>query len=304
MTSLSQKILESFQVRKTKKQKTAFIELLKTHYPELQVEETKGLISTRNIVIGDVDSAKVVYTAHYDTCAELPFPNFITPMNIPLYILWNLLITLPVVLLMFAVMHFGMKWTDSFTLSYLAMWAVFAFFMWALIGGKANPHTVNDNTSGVITLCEIMEAMTPEEREKAAFVFFDLEEAGLFGSSNFAKRHKKVMKNKLLVNFDCVSDGDHLLVIYSKKIEGHALDTLKEAFGPAADKEVHIVKSSRAVYPSDQSQFPLGVGVAALNHKKGIGLYMNKIHTKRDTVFDERNIIYLCSAARYLAVLL
>ena len=303
MTPLSQKILEKFQVRKTKKQKTAFIELLREHYPELQVEETKGLISTRNIVIGNVDSAKVIYTAHYDTCAELPFPNFITPMNIPLYILWNLLITLPVVLLMFATMHFGMKWTDSFTLSYLAMWAVFALFMWVLIGGKANPHTVNDNTSGVITLCEIMEAMTPEEREKAAFVFFDLEEAGLFGSSNFAKKHKKVMKNKLLVNFDCVSDGDHLLVIYSKKA-AEALSAMQEAFGPAADKEVHIVKSSRAVYPSDQSQFPLGVGVAALNYKKGIGLYMNKIHTKRDTVLDERNIAYLCSAARHLVALL
>ena len=112
------------------------------------------------------------------------------------------------------------------------------------------------------------------------------------------------MKNKLLVNFDCVSDGDHLLVIYSKKAGAAALSALQEAFGPAADKEVQVVKSSKAVYPSDQSQFPLGVGVAALNYKKGIGLYMNKIHTKRDTVFDERNIAYLCSAARRLAMLL
>lgn len=304
MTPLSQKILESYQVRKTKKQKTAFIELLREHHPELEVEENGGLIRTRNIVIGDVEKAKVVYTAHYDTCAELPFPNFITPMNIPLYLLWNILIALPVVLLMFAAMYFGMKWTDSFAVSYLAMWAVFGLFMWFLIGGKANPHTANDNTSGVITLCETLEAMTPEERAKAAFVFFDLEEAGLFGSSYFAKKHKKEMKNKLLVNFDCVSDGDHLLVIYSKKAGAAALSALQEAFGPAADKEVQVVKSAKAVYPSDQSQFPLGVGVAALNYKKGIGLYMNKIHTKRDTVFDERNIAYLCSAARRLAILL
>ncbi len=297
MTPLSQKILESFQVRKTKKQKTAFIDLLKENYPELQVEETGGLVPTRNIVIGNVENAKVVYTAHYDTCAELPFPNFITPMNIPLYLLWNILIAAPVVVLMFAAMHFGMKWSGDFLVSYIAMWAVFALFMWMLIGGKANRHTANDNTSGVITLCEIMAAMSPEEREKAAFVFFDLEEAGLFGSSRFAKKHKKAMKEKLLLNFDCVSDGDHFLVIYSKKVSAAALNAMQEAFGPVADKEVQIVKSSRAIYPSDQSQFPLGVGVAALNRKKGIGLYMDKIHTKRDTVFDERNIAYLCSAA-------
>ena len=303
MTELSKEILQYYQVRKTKKQKTAFIELLKQYYPELQVE-TGGLGKPRNIVIGDVQTAKVVFTAHYDTCAELPFPNFITPMNIPLYLLYNLLIAVPLVILMGLAMHFGQLWSGEFLVGYLAMWLVFAAFFWLMVGGRANPNTANDNTSGVVTLCETMAAMTPEERQKAAFVFFDLEEAGLFGSSRFAKVHKKEMKDKLLVNFDCVSDGDHLLVVHSKKAGKLYGDVLQEVFRSAAEKEVILVKSSKAFYPSDQSQFPCGVGAAALKKKKGIGLYMDKIHTKHDTVFDERNIDYFRQAARRLTGML
>lgn len=303
MTELSKEILQNYQVRKTKKQKTAFIELMQQHYPELQVE-TGGFGSPRNLVIGDVRSAKVVFTAHYDTCAELPFPNFITPMNIPLYLLYNLLIAAPVVILMFLAMHFGTVWTGEFLVGYLAMWLIFAAFMWMMIGGKPNPHTMNDNTSGVITLCETLAAMTPEEQQKAAFVFFDLEEAGLFGSARFAKVHKREMKDKLLVNFDCVSDGDHLLAVYSKKAEKLCGEALHEVFCSTANKEVLLVKSSKAFYPSDQTQFPCNVGTAALKKKKGVGLYMDRIHTKHDTAFDESNIVYFCEAACRLTGLL
>ncbi|MBE5819089.1 MAG: hypothetical protein E7312_08565 [Clostridiales bacterium] len=53
------------------------------------------------------------------------------------------------------------------------------------------------------------------------------------------------------------------------------------------------VASKGIFYPSDQAQFPCGVGVAALRKSKRGILYMNKIHTKNDTVFDEKNIEYL-----------
>jgi hypothetical protein len=46
----------------------------------------KASFGGRNIVIGNPDTAKVLYTAHYDTCARLPFPNFITPKNIFIYL--------------------------------------------------------------------------------------------------------------------------------------------------------------------------------------------------------------------------
>lgn len=49
--------------------------------------------------------------------------------------------------------------------------------------------------------------------DKAAFVLFDHEEIGMVGSYSFAKKHKEILKDKLIVNLDCVSDGDHILVM-------------------------------------------------------------------------------------------
>ena len=85
------------------------------------------------------------------------------------------------------------------------------------MAGPANEHTVNDNTSGVTTLIDTMTILPDELKSDVAFIFFDLEEAGLVGSKSFFKKHKNVMNNKLLVNFDCVSDGENILLVLNKK---------------------------------------------------------------------------------------
>jgi hypothetical protein len=54
-------------------------------------------------------------------------------------------------------------------------------------------------------------------------------------------------------------------------------------------------------YPSDQANFSRGVGAAALKKAKGGLLYMDRIHTKRDTVYMEENIVYLTEGAVRLA---
>ncbi len=66
MLDLSSKILASYQTRKTKDQKTAFIDLMKAHYPNLQIEEG-GFGKNRNLILGDVTKAQTVFTAHYVT---------------------------------------------------------------------------------------------------------------------------------------------------------------------------------------------------------------------------------------------
>ena len=94
MTDLSREILRDWQVRKTKVQKLRFIEFMKSRLPDLVVEEG-GAPRCRNLVLGNPESADVVFTAHYDTCARLPFPNFITPKNLLFYVIYQLLIMLP-----------------------------------------------------------------------------------------------------------------------------------------------------------------------------------------------------------------
>ena len=83
-------LLPAYEVRKRKEQKTAFIDMLRTHFGDrMRVETCGSLVKSRNSVIGDPETADAVYTAHYDTCAGLPFPNFITPRNLPVFLLYR-----------------------------------------------------------------------------------------------------------------------------------------------------------------------------------------------------------------------
>ena len=298
MTELSREILREWQVRKTKAQKLRFIEFMQSRLPGLRVEES-GRPRCRNLVLGEPESADVVFTAHYDTCARLPFPNFITPKNFLIYLLYQLLILLPFFalagLLGWGLVRLGVYGPLAMMLAWIGM---FGAVLYVFIFGPANPHTVNDNTSGVVTLCELIGALSEEERARCAFVFFDHEESGLLGSGQFASRHKKAMKDRLVVNFDCVSDGDHLLFVQSRKAKKRAGEALAEAFPSAGDKQTHIEGPFGAFYPSDQVNFRCAVGVAAMNRSPLLGLYMSRIHTSRDTVCDERNFSFLVEGMR------
>ena len=292
MTELSKEILEKYQVRKTKKQKTAFIEFIRAHFPKARVEEG-GFPGNRNIVIGDPDTAKAVFGAHYDTQAVMPLPNFVMPKCPILSILYAFVLIIPMVIFAVLVGKVADAVFSGPTLaSFLVMLTYFGT-LFLMIAGPANKHTANDNTSGVITLIELMSAMTEEERAQSCFVFFDNEEKGLFGSAFFAKEHKETMKEKLLVNFDCVSDGDYLMLISSKKAFEHA-EKLKTAFADVTGKTVLIENAKGVYYPSDQKNFKKSVGVAAFKKSK-FGLYLDRIHTPKDTVMDERNISVLVS---------
>ena len=296
MTPFSQLILSDWQVRKTKKQKLAFIRLMQSRFPELRVEESK-IIHNRNLVAGDLETAEFILSAHYDTCAVLPFPNFIMPKNIPVTVLYSLLICVPFFLIAFGFNLLLALVTDSFFVHY---WASLILIIGLLVVvfflGVPNKHTANDNTSGVITLCELMERMPEELREKVLFVFFDNEENGLLGSAFFRKLHKKELGGKLILNFDCVSDGDEILLVVNKAARKKYGGRLEAAFPGTDEMTVHMEKSSSAMYPSDQAGFPLSVAVAAMKKLPLLGLYLDRIHTGRDRVFDERNIEYLCKS--------
>lgn len=295
MTKLTDEIIKNFQVRKTKKQKTEFIELMRAHFPEMRVE-SGGFLKCRNLVIGDVESAKVVFGAHYDTAPALPVPNLVFPKNLLFFVLWQFLIVLPMVFFMLVVGITVLVLPDSILLYCLSAAAVWVLFCWLLLGGKANRHTANDNTSGVVTLCEAMERMGTDGFRDAAFVFFDQEETGLWGSLFFRKTHRAAMKEKLLVNFDCVSDGDYFLLVSNKRARERYESALRRAFPGVEGKYVRFEKSFATLCPSDQIRFPCSVGVIALKRKWFLGLYLDKIHTKHDTVFQEENITYFAES--------
>lgn len=302
MTQTTKTVFEKHQIRKTKKQKTAFIEYVKTVSAEYGYSCTveKGSFGVRNIVVGNIDSAKVVYGAHYDTCAVLPFPNFITPKSFLVYLFYQLLIVIPLLLGGFivtvAASYLSTLSDVGFLIADLAPLVFYIAVLVLMVAGPANKHTANDNTSGVTTLLDIMTHLPEEYRDKAAFVFFDLEEAGLFGSTAFASKHSKTMKNKPLVNFDCVSDGKYIIFALNKKAKKYA-PLLNECY-PSDGRFTVEVLHKGVFYPSDQINFRLGIGVAALKKTKRLGiLYMDRIHTPKDTVYEEDNVTFLVNGS-------
>lgn len=295
MTPLSQTILDNYQVRKTKKQKLAFIQLMQQNFPDLKVQEG-GFPKCRNLIIGDIENARVVLTAHYDTCARLPFPNFIVPKNLFLSLFYAFFIIIPLFLVVFLFNLLLNLVTDDYWVHYFLSLIIYFGFFALLIAGPPNKHTANDNTSGVITLCELLGALTEAERSKAAFVFFDHEESGMIGSSYFRSKYKKELADKLLINFDCVSDGNYILLAVSKAARADMGPLINSCFESTDSKTVLLTKSEKTYYPSDQIGFKKTVVVAALKYKHFIGYYLDKIHTSKDTVFDKENIKLLCDS--------
>ena len=304
MRETTKEIFEKHEIRKTKEQRRNFRAWL-TSYARSQGytarEETVAKKAT-NVVIGNPAEADVIYTAHYDTCAVMPLPNFITPKCIPIYILYQLLITavffaIPITI-MFVLAPIVLRATGSTPL-YMTMliggYALLIGILMLMRYGPANKHTANDNTSGVTLLIDIMTDMPKEMRHKVAYIFFDSEEVGMIGSKSYKKAHQQIATSKPVINFDCISDGKSILFAVKKSAK-HLAPKLEEAFKPDGTYTVDVATKG-VFYPSDQIIFRLGVGVSALKMTRRGLLYMNRIHTHRDTVYDEENIEFLkCGA--------
>ena len=296
-------LLSDYQVRKSKKQKLRFIAFVQERCLEAgwscRVEEKKGIVTTRNIVVGDVSKANVICTAHYDTCAWAPFPNFIAPRNIFSFILSQFLIVGILFAMCYSVAFLATLFISTSYFTSISK-LVFLVICYQIMFGYPNKHTANDNTSGVATLLSLMYSVPVAERDKVAFVFFDFEELGLVGSSDFKKMYKNTIYDKLLINFDCVSDGDHFLFV-SKKMASAAdefplLKRILEEEAPVAGKQVVFTSALRSIFPSDQILFHKSIGICCLKKAPFIGLYQNRIHTAKDTRFDRNNLAFLTRA--------
>ena len=290
-------------IRKSRQQKEAFRRDVTSWLEQLgyEVHTEKGSFGSRNLVIGNPQSSKFLVTAHYDTCARLPFPNLITPCNFWLFLLYQIFVC-AVLLLPAAAIGAVAGWLLH---SYDMGCYLFSILLWVelllVLIGPANPSNANDNTSGVVTLLALADSLPPENRKDVCFVLFDLEEAGLIGSSSYQSKHKKETARQLVLNLDCVGEGGNLCFFPTAKVKKDKgqLAQLQRLEGTYGSKTLTIQAAGFACYPSDQMNFPRGVGICALRRSKA-GLYLSRIHTPRDTLLDETNVNTLCAVLKKL----
>ena len=293
-------VLAQFPVRKTGKQKNSFREAVTIYAESLgyPCRTEKGSFGSRNIVIGDPEEADFLVTAHYDTPARMLFPNLITPCNPLTFIAYQIFMIGIFFAAAFAVGIPVWFLTESSRFAFLAGYIVYFGLLFLMMFGPANPSNANDNTSGVVTVLETLRSMPENQRGKVCFVLFDLEEAGLIGSSSYRKAHKKATDRQIVLNLDCVGDGDEMVLFPVKQLcaDREKMLLLCGCVGRFGSKAIAVRNKGFRVYPSDQKNFPYGVGIAAFRRKKGVGLYCAKIHTAKDTTLDQTNVNILRAA--------
>ncbi len=293
--SILEQIIEKHPIRKSKAQKAEFrawaIEQMTAMGYEA-CEEKKG-IST-NVVAGDPDTAKVIFTGHYDTPAVMPVPNFITPCNVLFYLVYQIGVGIVMALLVFAVGG-AIGWlTKSPEVSFVAAYLALFVLLYLLMCGPANKNNWNDNTSGTVAVLELMSRLPAEQRSKVAFVLFDNEEKGMVGSGAFARLHKQVKKETLLINMDCVGDGENMLIFANQKTRAlPAWEQLKAIMAEQPGRNFVPCNLEKCMYPSDQQMFKYGIAVCACHKGKFLGYYCDKIHTGKDTNCEQVNLDYL-----------
>ena len=293
-------VLNAFPIRKTKQQKQQFRDAIGPYLRTIGYDSTieKGKCSAHNIVIGNPETAKYLITSHYDTPAELPFPNLITPCDLLPFLGYQTVITILIFLAAFLpgliLALTGMSAETASRTWSLSLYAILAL----MLVGPANKNNANDNTSGVVTVLEIARSLPANFRKDVCFVLFDLEEAGLIGSYSYRKAHNKQTDHQIILNLDCVGDGDEIVMFPTKalKKDTSKMDAILKITGTFGTKSIAIRESGFAYYPSDQKHFPYGVGIAALRRSRWAGLYCSRIHTKKDTILEETNVNILRAA--------
>ena len=295
-------LVEKFPVRKSEKQKEAFrqwvvSEAAKSLGYEAKVEAVGALPANRNVVVGDPETAEVVFTAHYDTPATIGIPNIMIPRNMALFILYQIAVVGGLLALAFCVGWLASLAGLSFEAAYMIGWVFYMALLIMMIGGIPNPHNVNDNTSGVAAVLGLMEKLPEEARGKAAFILFDNEEKGLLGSKAYAKAHQEVQYTKLIVNMDCVGVGETVLLIASKLATRlPSYPALEEALRSHGGREVKFFGKAGSACNSDQKSFKGGVVLVACKKRPIVGYYCPRIHTPKDTFADQGNLDFLAES--------
>jgi len=295
------KINQNFPIRRTDEQKQKFIDYVKQNVKNYEVNVDTYEKKHNNVVIGDWQSAKVIFTAHYDTPASSFYPNLMLPKTPLLAILFHILIPILLALVavfvtvcinMFAKMHYiGLVLITEciyFSLFYFGT----RFFV--------NKHNANDNTSGVSTVLQICSKITSD---KVAFILFDNEEKGLLGSKAFSKKNKQLLQDKLVINLDCVGDGENFIFIckpLAQNCELYAPLKNCEAFNHPS-KKVYFYSTKESSANSDNKNFDCSIGIVACNRGKTGIFYTSKIHTNKDTTIDASNIEFLSNALAQFA---
>lgn len=294
LNNIKNTIISEYGVRFFPKQKKRFREFVKEEIKEYgwETEIIKG-----NIVVGDIEKAEYIYTAHYDTPGKIPlyargaFRLFGNTSIILAPLLMIIVIILFSALLAILAYQIGLEDIADIAVKVLYILLIAGLFI-------PNKNNYNDNTSGILTLMNIAYELSIQDidKDKVAFVFFNNEEWGLLGSRDMKKhwkRNKVSLEGKQIINFDCVGNGDTILITHGK--DDKFAKEIQERLQMSTIYNVQRFRYN--ILPlSDDFRFKdkgaIGI-VFCKKAKLGKGVYIPDVHCNKDISLDLNNVEFL-----------
>lgn len=295
MNDYAARLTRDFPVRRKAKEKADFRTFLMHelgelgYSPRLEQKDALGMAgnSITNVVAGDVERAKLVLAAHYDTPLREPLPPLIMPGRPLTFGLYQALTPVLALALSFLL---SLAVTYPLNLPRLTL----PLFLLLLVAGllylrfgKSETNNACDNTSGVAALLETAAALTPRYRGEVAFVFLDGGESGA-GARAFKKNYP-CTREKTVVVLSALAQGEEILLLPSMKNRWNEslLDALVTKFSDGEGKPCFLKTDGFVHFPSDGRTFPYNLTICACDKVQGFG---RLIRPRRITAIDGENL--------------
>lgn len=173
-------LISNHPIRRKQKDKDLFIDYIEKEAKNLNYEViVDKKAEHKNIIIGNVKTAEVIFTAHYDTPPKSIIPNLMLPRNPKIAKMYSIgfftVLALLALLVSYVICNIFELKREVFAIIYLVLYFASTYLLFRLFDNKNN---YNDNTSGVATVLELMKITSNDINKKTAFILFDNEEKG------------------------------------------------------------------------------------------------------------------------------
>ncbi len=243
--------------------------------------------ATSLLIAGDPETASVVIGAKYGTPARSLLPEWRVPRNGAVYALMT---TMKIFGLMAAAVAAGcvmlllFRTQAAFSLTFAG---VFCLLLWVKLNGPANPHNVNGGDASIAALLETMAGLPPEKRGQCAFLLYR-DTASLRA---YAQDHPQLRYTRLLMNLEAVGVGETFLWSVPRlAVNQPAYQALEKAAASVEKRKTVFFPAWKVHGRGDERLFQCGVGIGAYGWKLGIGYWVGRLCTPRDTQADEVNV--------------
>lgn len=262
-------IIKDYGVRYKRKQKDAFLDFAKGYFESLRLPcEVVNVFLGKVLLIGNIDKAKYLVTAHYDTARVTKLPAVISPDNRTLINLSRLF------------RGVGAKFVTSWY--------------------KPNLFNYNDNTSGLAVVMDI--AKRHKENNKIAYALFDNEEKIFYSAYFFRNKFKKALKKIRVINLDCVGTGKSIGVLIHNWANIKFAEDISN-YLKFAKKYDSFARKPRGKLHTDAGAFKKNSVTVSAFLMKGKTHVIYNTHSKKDKNIDYDTMNFLAERlTKYLAV--